>query len=72
LEKHLQTTYSAELISQILFIFQRLGVVDTTNIMKLFEFADTDILNIRPIGETLDDITAWTLEARSKFEKQMA
>ena len=72
IEKQIQTTYSAELISQILFIFQRLGVIDATDILTLFEFADTDILNVRPVSETVDDLVNWTLELRTKFEKRMA
>lgn len=70
LEKHLQHAYPAEVIAQILFFFQWLGVVKTQDIQRLFTFADTDILNIRPLKETLEDLHAWTLDLRTKFEQQ--
>lgn len=71
LEKQSQTIYICELISQILFIFQRLGVVNTEDIMRMFEFADADILKIRTIEETIQDLCDWTINLRSKFENEM-
>ena len=47
-------------------------MIDAADILTLFEFADTDILNVRPVSETVDDLVNWTLELRTKFEKRMA
>lgn len=67
-----QTIYIGELISHILFLFQKLGVVDMKDIATLFEFADVDILNVRQVSQTLEDLTKWTLDLRGKFESSMA
>lgn len=66
-----QSIYIGELIGQILFMFQKLGVVNQEAISKLFEFADVDLLNIRPVSDTLEDLTKWTWDLRSKFEATM-
>lgn len=67
-----QSTYVGELISQILFLFQKLGVVEMNDVKALFEFADVDILNIRPVSQTIEDLTNWALNLRVKFEMGMA
>lgn len=72
LRQQSQSIYISQLICQILFVFQKLGVVDTKDILKLFEFADIDIVNVRSLSETLEDLTAWTYDMRSKFEASMA
>ena len=69
LEKVLQHGYAAEVISEILFFFQWLGIVKSEDIQKLFTFADTDLLTMRPMKETLMDLSEWTLELRNKFEQ---
>lgn len=72
LEKQSKSTYMGELITQILFLFQKLECLDTACIKSLFEFADTDIINLRPRVETLEDLTKWCIERRAKFEMNMA
>jgi replication-associated recombination protein RarA len=68
LKKLTHTTYIGELITQIVFFFHKLGVLDPSNLQTLFSFSDTDILSVRPLSETIDDLTQWTLDLRGKFE----
>jgi GTPase SAR1 family protein len=70
LKKMTQTTYIGELITQILFFFQKLGILQASSLQKLFSFSDTDILCVRPLSETIDDLTQWTLDLRGKFEQE--
>lgn len=72
LQKISNTSYLADIINQILFVFQKLGVVTTQDILHLLEFADADILSVRTTHQTLEDLTKWLLEARKKFETEMA
>lgn len=68
LEKYTQTTFVGELITQVLFLFQSLGCVEPKDIANLLQFADTDICTIRPLSETLTDLTQWVIHLRDKFE----
>lgn len=68
LEKQAQTNYIGELISQALFLFQTLGCVEPQDILALLSFADADIQSVRPLSETLQELTKWILHLRSKFE----
>lgn len=72
LQKLNQTNFLGDMIGQILFLFQKLNVVRTSDILKLLEFADADILSVRTTHQTLLDLTGWVLEARKKFETSMA
>lgn len=72
LEKSAQTIYIGEIIGYALFLFQVLGCVDSKDIVNLLSFADTDILAIRPLHETLVDFTKWVTNLRDKFEQSMA
>lgn len=72
LEKYAQTNYIGELISQALFLFQTLGCVEPSDILALLSFADTDILSVRPLQDTLTDLHTWILNLRDKFEKGFA
>jgi len=71
LKKMTQTLYIGEMITQILFLFQKLGVVHSSDLHKLFSFSDTDILAIRPLSETIEDLTQWTVGLRGKFEQEL-
>jgi hypothetical protein len=68
LEKYTQTTFVGELITQVLFLFQSVGCVEPKDIANLLQFADTDICTIRPLSETLTDLTQWVIHLRDKFE----
>ena len=68
LEKYTQTTFIGEVITQALFLFQSIECLDAEDILSLLSFADTDILSIRPLSETLHDFTAWILQLRVKFD----
>jgi GTPase SAR1 family protein len=67
-----QNIYIGTLITECLFLFQTLGCVDTEDIISLLGFADADILSVRPLEKTLDDLAKWVDTLRSKFEKNMA
>lgn len=68
LEKYAQTQYIGELLNQALFLFQSLGCVEPEDILSLLQFADADILVVRPIKDTLKDFCQWILTLRGKFE----
>jgi adenylate kinase family enzyme len=68
LEKQAQTTYLGELIAQSLFLFQTLGCIEPSDILSLLTFADADIQSVRPLKETLVELSKWILHLRSKFE----
>jgi adenylate kinase family enzyme len=68
LEKTSTTMFLGELIGQALFLFQSIGCVDPKDVTRLLSFADTELLRIRPIKETLTDFVEWVAHLRSKFE----
>lgn len=68
LEKYAQTQYIGELINEALFVFQTIGCVEPQDILKLLEFADANILGVRPLHDTLKDFSKWILNLRMKFE----
>jgi hypothetical protein len=68
IERYAQTTFIGELINQALFLFQTVGSIEPEDILNLLSFADADILALRPLKETLQDLTAWILHLRGKFE----
>jgi hypothetical protein len=47
-----------------------LDCVEPSDILKLLSFADTDILSVRPLHETLHDLGDWIVHLRDKFESQ--
>lgn len=72
LQKLSQTNYLGDILGQILFLFQNLECITTNEIRSLLEFADADILHVRSTQQTLEDLTRWVIEARKKFETEMA
>lgn len=68
LERYAQTTYIGELINQCLFIFQSFDCVEPEDIVQLLRFADASLLSVRPLKETLQELTAWVQGLRGKFE----
>ena len=70
LEKYSQTTFIGELIAQTYFLFQTLDCIEPSDILKLLSFADTDILSVRPLQETIRDLCEWCLYLRDKFEQE--
>jgi replication-associated recombination protein RarA len=72
LQKLSQTNYLGDIISQLLFIFQKLDCIQTKDIVNLLEFADADILNVRTTQQTLEDLTRWCIEQRRKFETNIS
>lgn len=67
-----QTIYLAELITHCVFFFQKLGCMDVESLRRLYNFADSDLLQCRDREDTLRDLVTWVLEQRSKFEQRMA
>lgn len=68
LERYAQNTYIGELINQCLFIFQSFDCVEPEDIVQLLRFADASLLSVRPLKETLQELTAWVQGLRGKFE----
>ena len=66
-----QSIYIGTLITEVLFIFQMLDCVDTEDIVSLLYFADADIMNVRPLEQTLRDFSKWIEHVRGKFESRM-
>lgn len=71
-QKLAQSNYLGDIITQVLFIFQKLGCVEAQDIVTLLEFADADILTMRSSKQTLEDLSLWAQGARKKFELRMA
>lgn len=69
LERLHQTISLHELITHIVFLFQKMGIL---HLESLLRFADSDVLSIRPTADTLADLSQWIQEQRSKFETWMA
>ena len=67
-----QNNYLGDIIAQVLFVFQKLNCLSSDNVVKLLEFSDADIMNIRSSKQTLEDLTEWTKGMRKKFELKMA
>ena len=68
LEKYAQTQYIGELINEALFVFQTIGCVEPQDILKLLQFADANIIGVRPLHDTVKDFSKWILNLRVKFE----
>lgn len=60
LQERLQYVTPSELLSQLLFFFQSLGILSVSDIQSIFTFGDCDILRIRKQSEFLDDILEWS------------
>lgn len=72
LTKLSQTNYIGDILTQLLFIFQKIGCISVTEVLSLLEFADADILHVRTTQQTLEDLANWCLNVRKKFESSMA
>jgi adenylate kinase family enzyme len=72
LAKLSQTTYIGEILSQLLFVFHKVGCISVKEVLSLLEIADADILHVRSTKQTLDDLAKWCGEVRKKFETSMA
>lgn len=68
LEKYSNTMFIGELLHQCLFFFQSIDVIEPKDIQTLLSFADTNILAVRSLKETLQDLCAWIVHLRVKFE----
>lgn len=68
LERYANTMYIGELINQVLFIFQCFDCIQPEDIVQLLRFADASLLAVRPLKETLQDLTSWVYHLRDKFE----
>jgi replication-associated recombination protein RarA len=72
LTKLSQTNYIGEILTQLLFVFQKIGCISVKEVLDLLEFADADILHVRTTQQTLEDLAKWCLDVRKKFESSMA
>lgn len=72
LEKTIQTLYIGDLLTQCCFVFQTVGCVGPQEITQLLSFADADLLSVRPLQETLVDLSLWITHLRDKFEAAIA
>lgn len=68
LEKTAQTLFLGDLLTQCLFVFQTVGCVGPKEVSQLLSFADADLLSVRPLQETLVDLSVWITHLRDKFE----
>lgn len=68
LEKYANTMFLGELLHQTLFFFQSIDCVEPEDIQSLLSFADTNIVAVRSLKETLTDLCVWITHLRAKFE----
>lgn len=68
IEKYTKNVYIRDCITQILFLFQRVGCIDINDIYTMNNFADINILACRPLSDTIEDIVNWIIQLRVKFE----
>lgn len=71
LEKLSQTIYINELLGQVLFLFQTLGLIGPKEVLSLLSFADASLSSVRPLSETLQDATLWIQGLRDKIEAKL-
>lgn len=72
LEKTIQTLYIGDLLTQCCFVFQTVGCVGPKEIDQLLSFSDADLLSVRPLQDTLIDLSLWITHLRDKFEAAIA
>lgn len=60
-----------ECITQILFLFQRLDILNPEDIYDLLQFGDCHILKIREMDKTYHDLTEWIIRMRQKLEASL-
>lgn len=68
IKKQVQLVYINELITQVLFLFQKLECISMKEINILMSFADSDILNIRSLNDTTTDLVKWIIYLRNNFD----
>lgn len=72
LEKYVSTTYIGDIIHMTLFLFHSLDVLEPSDITDLFKFAESDILRVRSLQETLKDFETWIIKLKRKFETEIS
>ena len=68
LEEKITTTMHAELLSQLLFLFHSLGVLQISDIQAMFTFGDCDMLRVRKRSDFLEDLVEWIEGLLKKLE----
>jgi hypothetical protein len=58
----------SELIAQFLFLFYSLGVLEVTDIKKVFSFGECDLLRVRTRNEFIEDLLLWVNGLLQKLE----
>jgi GTPase SAR1 family protein len=68
LEKQSKLHFIKEILSQIIFTFTSLGLVDSKDISRIILLGNADVLRVIPEKIWLDSVTEWIQEVRQKFD----
>lgn len=68
LESRVMNSMYSELIAQFLFLFYSLGVLEVTDIKKVFSFGECDLLRVRTRNEFIEDLLLWVNGLLQKLE----
>ncbi len=68
LEKHSKLYFIKEVLSQIIFVFTSLGLIDSAEITKIILLGNADVLRVIPEKIWFDLVMKWIQEVRQKFD----
>jgi GTPase SAR1 family protein len=68
LENRLMNSMYSEIISQFLFLFYSLGVLEIEDIKNVFCFGECDLLRVRTRSEFIEDLIVWVEGLLQKLE----
>jgi hypothetical protein len=68
LEKQSKMFFTKEILSQIVFSFVLLGIVDSNQINTIIPLGNADVLRVIPEKKWFESLTQWIQEVRSKFD----
>ena len=60
--------FTKEILSQIVFTFVLLGIVNSEQINKIIPLGNADVLRVIPEKKWFESLTQWIQEVRSKFD----
>lgn len=67
-EKHSKYYFMKEVLSQVIFVFASLGLIDSKEISKVILLGNADVLRVIPEQVWFSRVTEWIYEVRQKFD----
>ena len=68
LEKQSKMFFTKEILSQILFSFVLLGVINSDDVFEIIPLGNADVLRVIPEKKWYETLTHWIKKVRSKFD----